>query len=596
MKSITYNLLRCCTCWILLLCGCDSDPAPKPNIQGTTSQPTAADSLNLFTEVTHEVGLDFRHYNGMTGELYFPELMGSGTVFFDFDNDGDLDIFLVQGSLLGQNTTLEDSTYPPKSKPRDQLYRNDITVDGAGKTSVKFINVTEQSGIRAFGYGMGVAVGDFNNDSYQDLYVTNWGENQLFQNNKDGTFTDVTKHAGVESPEWGTSTAFVDVNRDGWLDLYVCNYVTFGYDTHRPCYHSSGAVGYCGPQSETPVSDRLFINKQDGTFQDVSAQSGIARISGPGLGVLCRDFNRDGWIDIYVANDAAANQLWINKQDGTFADEALLRGCACNADGLVEGSMGVDAADIDGDGDDDLIMGHWAEETNTVFINLGDGNFEDQTKAFGLGIPSIGYTAFGTAWFDYDNDGWLDLFMANGATNFVEKQQRSGQEYPLQEVNQLFRNKAGARFEDMTKVAGPLCEDVEISRGTSFGDIDNDGDIDILVGNNTGPARLFLNNVGTDNHWLGIQLISQESTAPVVQCRIKIEQTGQMVKWRVPRTDGSYLSANDARVIVGLADCNKSATITVYWHDGRIERWSDQSVNQYLTLQQKTGAEVTNGP
>jgi hypothetical protein len=578
------------------MCGCDSDPALKPNTQGNTSQPTTAVSLNLFTEVTQEVGLDFRHYNGMTGELYFPELMGSGTVFFDFDNDGDLDIYLVQGSLLGQNTTLEDSTYPPKSKPRDQLYRNDITVDDAGNTSVKFVNVTEQSGIRAFGYGMGVAVGDFNNDSFQDLYVTNWGENQLFQNNQDGTFTDVTKHAGVESPEWGTSTAFVDVNHDGWLDLYVCNYVTFGYDTHRPCYHSSGAVGYCGPQSETPVSDRLFINNQDGTFQDVSAQSGIARVSGPGLGVLCRDFNRDGWIDIYVANDAAANQLWINKQDGTFADEALLRGCACNADGLVEGSMGVDAADIDGDGDDDLIMGHWAEETNTVFINLGDGNFEDQTKAFGLGIPSIGYTAFGTAWFDYDNDGWLDLFMANGATNFVEKQQRSGQEYPLQEVNQLFRNIAGTRFEDMTKVAGSLCAGVEISRGTSFGDIDNDGDIDILVGNNTGPARLFLNNVGTDNHWLGIQLISQESTAPVVQCRIKIEQAGQTVKWRVPRTDGSYLSANDARVIVGLADCNKSAAITVYWHDGRVERWSDQSVNQYLTLQQQTGAEVTNGP
>tara|TARA_B110000116_G_scaffold2291_1_gene2027 strand:- start:724 stop:2469 length:1746 start_codon:yes stop_codon:yes gene_type:complete len=581
---------------MILVCGCDSDPALKPNTHGNTSQPTTAVSLNLFTEVTQEVGLDFRHYNGMTGELYFPELMGSGTVFFDFDNDGDLDIYLVQGSLLGQNTTLEDSTYPPKSKPRDQLYRNDITVDDAGNTSVKFVNVTEQSGIRAFGYGMGVAVGDFNNDSFQDLYVTNWGENQLFQNNQDGTFTDVTKHAGVESPEWGTSTAFVDVNHDGWLDLYVCNYVTFGYDTHRPCYHSSGAVGYCGPQSETPVSDRLFINNQDGTFQDVSAQSGIARVSGPGLGVLCRDFNRDGWIDIYVANDAAANQLWINKQDGTFADEALLRGCACNADGLVEGSMGVDAADIDGDGDDDLIMGHWAEETNTVFINLGDGNFEDQTKAFGLGIPSIGYTAFGTAWFDYDNDGWLDLFMANGATNFVEKQQRSGQEYPLQEVNQLFRNIAGTRFEDMTKVAGSLCAGVEISRGTSFGDIDNDGDIDILVGNNTGPARLFLNNVGTDNHWLGIQLISQESTAPVVQCRIKIEQAGQTVKWRVPRTDGSYLSANDARVIVGLADCNKSATITVYWHDGRVERWSDQSVNQYLTLQQQTGAEVTNGP
>ena len=595
MKSFTSNLLRCCTCCLLLVCGCDSDPAPKPDTIGNTSQPTTTVSLNLFTEVTTEAGLDFRHYNGMTGELYFPELMGSGTVFFDFDNDGDLDIYLVQGSLLGQNTTLKDSTYPPKSEPRDQLYRNDLTRDTAGKTTVKFVNVTEQSDVRAFGYGMGATVGDFNNDGYQDLYVTNWGANQLFQNNQDGTFTDVTKRAAVESPEWGTSTAFVDVNNDGWLDLYVCNYVTFGYDTHHPCYHSSEAVSYCGPQSEAPVSDRLFINNQDGTFKDISAQSGIARVSRPGLGVLCRDFNRDGWIDIYVANDSEANQLWINNQDGTFADEALLRGCACNANGLAEGSMGVDAADIDGDGDDDLIMGHWADETNTVFINLGDGNFEDQTKTFGLGIPSIGFTAFGTAWFDYDNDGWLDLFMANGATTFVEKQQRSGQEYPLQEANQLFRNQAGTRFEDMTEVAGPLCEGVEVSRGTSFGDIDNDGDIDILVGNNTGPARLFLNNVGTENHWLGIQLTSHELAAPVVQCRVKIEQADQPIKWRVPRTDGSYLSANDTRVIVGLADCNKSATITVYWHDGHVERWSDQSVNQYLTLQQQAGEEVTDG-
>ena len=261
----------------------------------------------------------------------------------------------------------------------------------------------------------------------------------MWQNNGDNTFTDVTADAAVQSSQWGTSAAFLDINNDGWDDLIVTNYITFGYDTHRPCFLSNGALGYCGPKSGVPEPDRLFLNKQDGTFQDISAISGIATKPEAGLGVLVRDFNRDGWIDIYVANDAGHNQLWINQQDNTFVDEALIRGCACNIDGFAEGSMGVDAADIDGDGDEDLVMGHWAEETNTVYLNLGDGFFEDATDQFKLGGPSLGYTAFGTAWFDYDNDGWLDLFMANGATNFVETRQRVGETYPLQERNQLFQ-------------------------------------------------------------------------------------------------------------------------------------------------------------
>ena len=574
----------------LITAGCDSQSAPDPDIV----KPEQPVSLELFTDTTEQVGLDFQHYNGMTGELYLPELMGSGTVLFDFDNDGDLDVYLAQGSLLGVDTTLKDSTFPPVSEPRDQLYRNDLTTDPDGHTVIKLVNITESSGINAQGYGMGIAVGDYNHDGYQDLYITNWGNNQLFRNNQDGTFTDVTVAANVQSPEWGTSAAFVDVNNDGYVDLYICNYVTFGYDTHQPCYSHTGAQGYCGPLSETPVSDRLFINNQDGTFQDVSAKSGIALISHPGLGVLCRDFNEDGWMDIYVANDATANQLWINQQDGSFEDQALIRGCACNVDGLPEGSMGVDAADIDGDGDDDLIMGHWAEETNTIFINLGKGNFEDRTMTLGLGIPSKGYTAFGTAWFDYDNDGWLDLFMANGATNFVETRQRLGETYPLQERNQLFHNQQGTRFTDMTAIAGELCKPLEVSRGASFGDLDNDGDIDILVSNNSGPARLYLNNVGTRNNWLGIQLLSQDQDSPVVQCQIRIDQAGQPTRWRTPRTDGSYLSANDPRIIVGLADCHEPTTVTVYWHNGQIERWADQAPNQYITLRQATGEPLSN--
>lgn len=573
-----------------LVCpGCREKQAPITDRSESTGN--SLQSQDLFRDVTQESGLDFTHYNGMTGELYLPELMGSGTVLFDYDNDGDLDVYLIQGRLMGESTTLEDSIYPPKATPRDQLFRNDLEIDSNGQSKVTFVDVTDACGIEATGYGMGAAVTDFNHDGWLDLYVTNWGKNQLWKNNGDGTFSDVTTVAGVESPQWGTSAAFVDINRDGWDDLFITNYITFGYDTHRPCYLPNGALGYCGPKSGVPEPDRLLLNKQDGTFEDISAVSGIASKPEAGLGVLVRDFNNDSWPDIYVANDAGHNQLWINQQDHTFIDEALIRGCACNRDGLAEGSMGVDAADIDGDGDEDLVMGHWAEETNTVYRNLRDGYFEDATDQFRLGDPSVGFTAFGTAWFDYDNDGWLDLFMANGATNFVEARQRLGDKYPLQERNQLFRNLSGRSFEDLTEVAGVLTEPVEVTRGASFGDIDNDGDTDILISNNSGPARLYLNNVGQNQHWVGVTLKSASLKSPVVQCRVELQiHDGQNIV-RTPRTDGSYLSVNDPRVIFGLGEDSSQVTLTVRWSDGTIESYRS-AIDQYITLVQGEGEQA----
>ncbi|MGC6451495.1 MAG: CRTAC1 family protein [Pirellulaceae bacterium] len=587
MKSFFYLLP------VLLCLGCS--PREAPIVERPESENSARASLDLFNDITSESGLSFTHYNGMTGELYLPELMGSGTVLFDFDNDGDLDIYLLQGALLGEKTTLEDSIYPPDQIPRDQLFRNDLTTDEEGNAHVSFVNVTESSGIDARGYGMGAAVSDFNHDGWLDLYITNWGKNQMWQNNGDNTFTDVTADAAVQSSQWGTSAAFLDINNDGWDDLIVTNYITFGYDTHRPCFLSNGALGYCGPKSGVPEPDRLFLNKQDGTFQDISAISGIATKPEAGLGVLVRDFNRDGWIDIYVANDAGHNQLWINQQDNTFVDEALIRGCACNIDGFAEGSMGVDAADIDGDGDEDLVMGHWAEETNTVYLNLGDGFFEDATDQFKLGGPSLGYTAFGTAWFDYDNDGWLDLFMANGATNFVETRQRAGETYPLQERNQLFRNIDGTTFDDLTEVAGELCHSLEITRGASFGDIDNDGDTDILIGNNCGPARLYTNESGSHQHWIGVLLQNQSSNTPQLQCQVNVELADGRKLTRTPRTDGSYLSVNDPRVLFGLGASAESITLTVHWHDGTRESFMGITPNQYVTLKQGNGKALSAG-
>lgn len=586
MRSFCYLLP------LLFAIGCGEKQTPvisdssRPKTESVNPIPSDA---QLFDDVTSDVGLNFTHYNGMTGGLFLPELMGSGTVLFDYDNDGDLDIYLIQGALMGKDTSVEDSIYPPKAAPRDQLYRNDLTINEAGQATLNFVNVTEESGINALGYGMGAAVTDFNKDGWIDLYVTNWGKNQLLKNNGDGTFSDITDVAGVASPQWGTSAAFVDINKDGWDDLFVSNYITFGYDTHRPCYLPSGAIGYCGPKSGAPEPDRLYLNQKDGTFKDISALSGIAQKQDAGLGVLIRDFNNDLWPDIYVANDAGHNQLWINQQDSTFEDEALIRGCACNINGLAEGSMGVDAADIDGDGDEDLVIGHWAEETNTVYLNLGDGFFEDATDQFHLGNPSIGYTAFGTAWFDYDNDGWLDLFMANGATNFIETRQRLGEVYPLQERNQLFRNVSGKTYDNITDVAGALCDHLEVTRGASFGDLDNDGFSDILISNNSGPARLFLNRVKSQAHWLGVSLQTADQSTPKLQCRIVAELGDNHTLIRTPRTDGSYLSTNDPRVIFGLGHYADDVTLRVHWSDDSVETFKDIQIDQYVTLKKGEG-------
>ena len=580
MKSFFYLIP-----WLLVL-GCNEKQAPivTPPAGKSLTANTVTEVLHVFNDITTDVGLDFTHYNGMTGELFLPELMGSGTVLFDFDNDGDLDIYLIQSALMGQETSLEDSIFPPKAIPKDQLFRNDLTISESGEAVLTFVNVTIESGINAQGYGMGGAVTDFNKDGWIDLYITNWGKNQLWKNNGDGTFSDVTSIAGVESQQWGTSVAFVDINQDGWDDLFVSNYITFGYDTHRPCYLPSGAIGYCGPKSGAPEPDRLFLNQKDGTFKDISAISGIAQEQEAGLGVLIRDFNSDLWPDIYVANDAGHNHLWINQQDETFVDEALIRGCACNINGLAEGSMGIDAADIDGDGDEDLIIGHWADETNTVYLNLGNGYFEDATDQFHLGVPSIGYTAFGTAWFDYDNDGWLDLFMANGATNFIEARQRLGEKYPLQERNQLFRNIDGKSYEDVTTAAGALCEPIEVTRGASFGDLDNDGDTDILISNNSGPARLYSNQIGSKQHWLGITLQTAEKSTPALQCRIDVKLPDDRTLTRTPRTDGSYLSTNDPRVLIGLGHLSDNVALRIYWLDGSVELFNDIQIDQYVTL------------
>src|SRR5215210_5584527 len=370
-----------------------------------------APSSSLFTDRAADWGLVFTYTTGQGGDYYFPEIMGGGAALFDYDGDGDLDVFLVQGHPL------KPGSPDPGPAGWGRLFRNELITPTGRHPVPRFVDVTEASGIRATGYGMGVASGDFDNDGRPDLYLANFGSNQLWRNNGDGTFRDVTAKTGADDPRWSSGAAFVDLDRDGWLDLFVLNYVDSTVENNVRCYAASTRRDYCGPSTFAPVTSRLLRNKRDGTFEDVSLRSVIGRKPVPGLGVVAADLDGDGWQDLFVANDGAANFLWINQKDFTFREDGLLSGVALNASGRPEAGMGIAAGDADGDGDDDLLITHLTGETNTFYVNLGGGLFEDATARSGLGAPSLPLTGFGTAWIDVDNDGLLDLAAFNGAVN-----------------------------------------------------------------------------------------------------------------------------------------------------------------------------------
>lgn len=546
-------------------------------------------SQSIFDEVAEKTGLTFRHYNGMTGKFFLPEIMGAGAALFDFDNDGDLDVFLVQGNVLEPVDKPAGTTFPWRGaeSPRGKLFRNDLEISKEGVRKLQFSDVTEKSRIVATGYGMGVAAGDINNDGWTDLYITNAGANQMYLNKGDGTFVDVTKNSMTDDPRWSTSAAFFDYDRDGWLDLMVTNYADFSIQNSPACYAQTTARDYCTPRVFRRPGNRLFHNGRDGTFADVTASAGVDKEFGHGLGIVTADFNDDGWIDIFVANDGDPNELWINQKNGTFKNEALLAGAAVNRDGKPEAGMGVDAGDFDGNGTQDVFVTHLMEETHTLFTNLGDAVFEDRTREAGLGMPGRRFTGFGTFFFDYDNDSWLDLLVVNGAVQLIPELLRKGDPFPLGQPNQLFRNTGKGSFVEVTDQAGPTFQLLEVSRGAAFGDIDNDGDTDVLVTNNNGPVRLLLNQVGNRNHWLGLRLAGK-SGRDMLGASVEIVVTKNQILRRRTRTDGSYLSANDPRVLVGLGSATRVEAVRVYWPDGTVREWKAPSVDRYTTLKHDT--------
>lgn len=525
------------------------------------------------------------------------EIFGPGAALFDYDNDGDLDVYFVQGGSLKNAdaaSRVEESS--------DRLFRNDLPPGGGTAGVLRFTDVTQLAGIRSTGYGMGVATGDFDGDGWTDLYVTNFGPNTLWRNMGNGSFEDVTQAAGVAgNGSWSTSALMIDVDSDGWQDLFVANYVAEDPANPRQCSAPNSARDYCSPLNYPAVPNRLYRNTGKGTFVDASETSGIAALAGTSLGVVADDFDGDGLIDLFVANDAMDNELWINRGALEFSERALMYGAAVNGNGEPEAGMGVTAGDYDGDGDADLFLTHLKGETNTLYVNDGRGRFTDRTTEAGLGSPSLPYTGFATGWFDVDNDGWLDLFIANGAVRNYGKPM-TGEGSPLAERNQLFRSRGDGSFVEMLPSdSRPASESalgrVDISRGTAFGDIDNDGDTDLLVTNNNGPARLLINEYA-GGHWLGLSFRKLAAGASVSGVRVIIDiatarnETRRL--WRTATTHGSYLSAHDPRILVGVGAETKIDRVQVVWPDGLVEHWRHLEVDRYHELVHGSGSSSEN--
>lgn len=602
------SVLRAATKWLLVVvttmafwsCG-----ESAPMSQGTQAQLSDnQDPEPLFTDETQASGLDFQHQTGATGHYYFPEMGGPGGALVDVDNDGDLDLYAVQGT-----TTLDDShptaaIVPPGGALRDRLYLSEANPSARATGSpITWRDVTEASGLEASGYGMGVAVGDMDNDGWPDLYITNFGPNQLWRNRGDGTFEDRTSIAGVDDPRWSTSAIFLDFDRDGWLDLFVTTYVDYRIGSHRTCRGPTGRTEYCGPQAYSGDHDRLFRNQGDGTFVNVTAQAGLlASHAGSGLGVVAADFDSDGWIDLYVANDLMPNQLWHNRGFGPsrshgpsrhlgFAEWGLLTGSALDLEGKAQASMGVDVGDLDNDGDEDLFMTHLVGDINTVYLNDGRGMFSDRSRAAGM-RQSTPYTGFGTVILDVDNDGRLDIAAVHGAVAAVPELAAAGDNFPYDQPNQLFLNRPGDRdsspkFVDVSDRAGDSFTRAETSRGLAVGDVDNDGDQDLVVFNTGGPARLLINRVGQDKAWVGLRLVGMAGRRDMLGTRVELLLDERPPRVRRVRTGASYLSAGDSRVLFGLGDLEEAPAgvqFRVEWPDGVTEHFGPLTVGKYHTL------------
>ena len=568
----------------------ESPAEPSPATTATLPAPPSPTAEPLLVEVTAAAGIEFSHWNGMSGERYIVEMMGAGAAMLDYDGDGDMDIYLRQGAVLGRAELTARAPAPPPARLCDRLFRNDGV--GAGGSVPHFTDVTEESGIHATGYAMGLATGDYDNDGDVDLYLTNFGPNVMLRNEGNGTFAEVTQATGTGDDRWSVPASFVDYDRDGWLDLFVGNYIDFSLGNHKPCRGPDSAIDYCGPTAYEPEPDRLFRNRGDGTFEDATGSAGLTEGYGNALGSLAADLDMDGWPDIYVANDATENNLWLNQHDGRFVDDGLLRGFALNGAGQREGSMGIDAGDVDGDGDEDLFVTNLVTETNTLYINQGDGTFVDGTVVARLASVSLPLTGFGTGLFDADGDGQLDLVVVNGAVRIDRAQEQLGSLLPLAEPNQLFLSAGDGSFVEASERASESFRRPDVGRAAAFGDVDDDGRVDILTTSNDGPAHLLLGAGTRGGHWCGLRLLARAGSRDALGARVTLGLTDGGAVVRRVRADGSYLAASDPRVSVWLAAPRELERIDVAWPSGVHERFAPTPFDTYTALHEGQGAEI----
>ena len=515
-------------------------------------------------------GIVWTHTAGKSPTKYLPETTGAGCAFLDYDNDGWMDIYLVNSGPC-------DFFHPPRPL-RNALYHNNR--DGT------FTDVTEKAGVPGGGFGQGVAIGDYNGDGYPDLYLAQYGRSIFYRNNGDGTFTDVTEHAGLAAPGWASSAVWFDYDNDGRLDLFVCRFADFDKSKHQPC-DRTGEPEYCTPKQYGPMPSWLFHNNGDGTFTDVSKQTGIADFPGKAWGAVATDINNDGYMDLFVANDTVANSLFVNREGRHFDEIGLESQVAYSAEGKARSGMGVDSADFDQDGQMDLFVANIDQEMYSLYRNNHDGTFEDRASPNGIAAATRLMSGWGLKFLDYDNDGYLDLFLANGHPDDLTGKLRLNVTY--REPLLLFRN-TGAGFKNVSQESGPIFTRPHSARGLAIGDFNNDGAVDVLISVNDGAPLLLRNNAGAKNNWLGLRLVGKKCNPDAIGARISW-QAGDLKQSRMKVGGGSFLSSHDPRLVLGLGKRTKIDWLEIHWPRPSVlmQRFTDLPINRYVTIVEERG-------
>ena len=536
--------------------------------QKQNGAPATASAIH-FEDITHAAGIRFTHNTGAFGKKWLPETMGSGVAFIDYDDDGWQDILLVNGmdwpGHAGKHTTLA-------------LYHNN--------QNGTFTDVTQKAGLAVEMYGMGVTVGDFDNDGHDDIFITALGQSHLFHNNGNGTFTDVTKKAGLWGPnEFSTSAAWVDYDRDGKLDLVVTNYVQWSPQNDIYCSLDGKTKSYCTPESYKGTSLRLWHNLGDGKFEDATPKAGLYDTSSKSLGVAILDANQDGWTDILVSNDTQPNKLYINNTNGTFTEKGVASGIAYSEDGIARAGMGVDAADYDRSGGQSLVIGNFSNQMLALYHNERNGLFVDEAPQSDVGHASLLTLGFGCFFFDYDLDGWLDLYIANG--HIEDAIERVQPRVRYAEPPHLFRNLENGKFQEVTQTVGSSFASPRVARGAAYGDINNDGALDVLVATNGGPAALF-RNTGATNHSLRIKLIGTKSNRDGIGADVRVS-AGSDIQTKNLHSGSSYLSSSELILTFGLAQHTQADAIEIRWPSGQVDELKNIAANQVITVKEKEG-------